>query len=99
MRASGPAYLTAAAVHVLVVVAAEGLAVDEGERGDDEDDAGRCRSDGRGQPSTAFVAAERGGGTASCTPGIPPVCHKIFASPPPAPALFACDLSRRCKSV
>ena len=63
MRASGPAYLTAAAVHVLVVVAAEGLAVDEGERGDDEDDAGRCRSDARGQPSTAFVAAERVGGT------------------------------------
>ena len=26
-------------VHALVVVAAEGLAVDEGERGDDEDDA------------------------------------------------------------
>ena len=63
MRASGPAYLTAAAVHVLVVVAAEGLAVDEGERGDDEDDAGRCRSDARAQPSTAFVAAERVGGT------------------------------------
>ena len=35
----------------------------EGERGDDEDDAGRCRSDARGQPSTAFVAAERVGGT------------------------------------
>ena len=50
-------------VHALVVVAAEGLAVDEGERGDDEDDAGRCRSDARGQPSTAFVAAERVGGT------------------------------------
>ena len=48
---------------MLVVVAAEGLAVDEGERGDDEDDAGRCRSDARGQPSTAFVAAERVGGT------------------------------------
>ena len=52
---------------VLVVVAAEGLArgraVDEGERGDDEDDAGRCRSDARGQPSTAFAAAERVGGT------------------------------------
>ena len=63
MRASGPAYLTAAAVHALVVVAAEGLAVDEGERGDDEDDAGRCRSDARAQPSTAFVAAESGGGT------------------------------------
>ena len=63
MRASGPAYLTAAESHVLVVVAAEGLAVDEGERGDDEDDAGRCRSDARGQPSTAFVAAERVGGT------------------------------------
>ena len=47
----------------LIVVAAEGLAVDEGERGDDEDDAGRCRSDARGQPSTAFVAAERVGGT------------------------------------
>ena len=45
----------------LVVVAAEGLAVDEGERGDDEDDAGRCRSDARGQPSTAFAAAERVG--------------------------------------
>ena len=56
-------YLTAAAVHALVVVAAEGLAVDGGERGDDEDDAGRCRSDARGQPSTAFVAAERVGGT------------------------------------
>ena len=27
---------------------AEGLAVDEGERGDDEDDAGRCRSGARG---------------------------------------------------
>ena len=53
----------APAHHVLVVVAAEGLAVDEGERGDDEDDAGRCRSDARGQPSTAFVAAERVGGT------------------------------------
>ena len=39
------------------------LAVDEGERGDDEDDAGRCRSDARAQPSTAFVAAERVGGT------------------------------------
>ena len=37
--------------------------MDEGERGDDEDDAGRCRSDARGQPSTAFVAAERVGGT------------------------------------
>ena len=48
---------------VLVVVAAEGLAVDEGERGDDEDDAGRCRSDARGQPSTAFVAAGSVGGT------------------------------------
>ena len=48
---------------MLVVVAAEGLAVDEGERGDDEDDAGRCRSDARAQPSTAFVAAERVGGT------------------------------------
>ena len=47
----------------LVVVAAEGLAVDEGERGDDEDDAGRCRSDARGQPSTAFVAAGSVGGT------------------------------------
>ena len=52
-----------AASHALVVVAAEGLAVDEGERGDDEDDAGRCRSDARGQPSTAFAAAERVGGT------------------------------------
>ena len=50
-------------VLLLVVVAAEGLAVDEGERGDDEDDAGRCRSDDRGQPSTAFAAAERVGGT------------------------------------
>ena len=50
-------------VQALVVVAAEGLAVDEGERGDDEDDAGRCRSDARGQPSTAFAAAERVGGT------------------------------------
>ena len=39
------------------------VAVDEGERGDDEDDAWRCRSDARGQPSTAFVAAERVGGT------------------------------------
>ena len=28
-----------------------------------EDDAGRCRSDARAQPSTAFVAAERVGGT------------------------------------
>ena len=37
--------------------------MDEGERGDDEDDAGRCRSDARGQPSTAFVAAELVGGT------------------------------------
>ena len=37
--------------------------MDEGERGDDEDDAGRCRSDARGRPSTAFVAAERVGGT------------------------------------
>ena len=39
--------------------------MDEGERGDDEDDAGRCRSDGRAQPSssTAFAAAERVGGT------------------------------------
>ena len=37
--------------------------MDEGERGDDEDDAGRCRSDARGQPSTAFAAAERAGGT------------------------------------
>ena len=41
----------------------EGLAVDEGERGDDEDDAGRCRSDARGQASTAFVVVERVGGT------------------------------------
>ena len=59
----------AATVLVLVVVAAEGLAVDEGERGDDEDvdDAGRCRSDARGQPSTAFVAAERVGGTVART--------------------------------
>ena len=63
MRASGQVYLAAAESHALVVVAAEGLAVDEGERGDDEDDAGRCRSDARGQPSTAFVAAERVGGT------------------------------------
>ena len=63
MRASGHAYLAAAESHALVVVAAEGLAVDEGERGDDEDDAGRCRSDARAQPSTAFVAAERVGGT------------------------------------
>ena len=53
----------AATVLLLVLVAAEGLAVDEGERGDDEDDAGRCRSDARGQPSTAFAAAERVGGT------------------------------------
>ena len=53
----------AATVLLLVVVAAEGLAVDEGERGDDEDDAGRCRSDARARPSTAFVAAERVGGT------------------------------------
>ena len=53
----------AATVLLLVVVAAEGLAVDEGERGDDEDDAGRCRTDARDQPSTAFVAAERVGGT------------------------------------
>ena len=53
----------AATVPLLLVVAAEGLAVDEGERGDDEDDAGRCRSDAQGQPSTAFVAAERVGGT------------------------------------
>ena len=37
--------------------------MDEGERGDDEDDAGRCRSDARAQPSTAFTAAERVGGT------------------------------------
>ena len=37
--------------------------MDEGERGDDEDDAGRCRSDARAQPSTAFAAAERVGGT------------------------------------
>ena len=36
--------------------------MDEGERGDDEDHAGRCRSDARGQPSTAFVAVERVGG-------------------------------------
>ena len=42
----------AATVLLLVVVAAEGLAVDEGERGDDEDDAGRCRSDARGQPAS-----------------------------------------------
>ena len=55
--------------NVLLVVAAEGLAVDEGERGDDEDDAGRCRSDARGQPSTAFVAAERIGGTVA-RPGV-----------------------------
>ena len=38
----------AATVLPLIVVAAEGLAVDEGERGDDEDHAGRCRSDARG---------------------------------------------------
>ena len=75
---------------MLVVVAAEGLAVDEGERGDDEDDAGRCRSDGRAQPSTAFAAAERVGGTvaragadiarereACCTYGTPPIVHFI----------------------
>ena len=37
--------------------------MDEGERGDDEDDAGRCRSDARARPSTAFVAAERVGVT------------------------------------
>ena len=37
--------------------------MDEGERGDDEDDAGRCRSDARARPSTAFVVAERVGGT------------------------------------
>ena len=36
--------------------------MEEGERGDDEDDAGRCRSDARGQPSTAYAAAERVGG-------------------------------------
>ena len=49
----------------LVVVAKKGLAADEGERGDDvdEDDAGRCRSDARARPSTAFAAAERVGGT------------------------------------
>ena len=61
-RASEQAYLTTAERHALLVVAAEGLAVDEGERGDDEDDAGRCRSDARARPSTAFVAAERVGG-------------------------------------
>ena len=48
---------------MLLVVAAEGLAVDEGERGDDEDHAWRCLSDARGQPSTAFVAAGSVGGT------------------------------------
>ena len=37
--------------------------MDEGERGDDEDDAVRCRSDARARPSTAFVAVERVGGT------------------------------------
>ena len=64
MRASGHAYLAAAESHALVVVAAEGLAVDEGERGDDEDNVGRCRSDARGQSSTAFVAGGAGvGGT------------------------------------
>ena len=39
------------------------MRVAEGERGDDEDDAGRCRSDARAQASTTFVAAERVGGT------------------------------------
>ena len=63
MWASVPLAAAEAAIHALVVVAAEGLAVDEGERDDDEDDAGRCRSDARGQPSTAFAAAERVGGT------------------------------------
>ena len=42
--------------------------MDEGERGDDEDDAGRCRSDARARPSTAFVAAERVGGTVARAP-------------------------------
>ena len=71
-----------ASVLLLVVVAAEGLAVDEGERGDDEDDAGRCRSDARGQPSTAFVAAERVGGTvARAGADITRVREKKFREP------------------
>ena len=69
--------------HALIVVAAEGLAVDEGERGDDEDDAGHCRSDARGQPSTAFVAAERVGGTvARAGVGIARLREKSFPNRP-----------------
>ena len=84
MRASGHAYLAAAESHALVcVVAAEGLAVDEGERGDDEDDAGRCRSDARGQPSTAFVAAGSVGGTvARAGVGIARLREKSFRECP-----------------
>ena len=69
-------------VLALIVVAAEGLAVDEGERGDDEDDAGRCRSDARAQPSTAFVAAERVGGTVdSDGADIARKCEKKLSEP------------------
>ena len=53
-------------VLALVVVADEGWSgsgCHEGVRGDDEDDAGRCRSDARGQSSTVSVAAERVGDT------------------------------------
>ena len=57
------AYLTAAAVHALVVVAAEGLAVEVGERGGGEDDAEHCRSVARARPCAAFVAAKHVGGT------------------------------------
>ena len=43
----------------LIVVAAEGLAVDEGERGDDDDDAGRCRSDARALSPVPLLSESR----------------------------------------
>ena len=63
---------------MLVVVAAEGLAVDEGERGDDEDDAGRYRSDARAQSSTAVAVAKRVGGTVARA-GVDIAREKILA--------------------
>ena len=49
--------------HLLVVVAARRLTDEEPERGDEDDDAERCRSDARARPCAAFAAAERVRGT------------------------------------
>ena len=71
--------------------------MDEGERGDDEDDAGRCRSDARGQPSTAFAAAERGGGTvARAGVDIARLREKKFRE---CPLLSLLEMEAACKKL